>query len=694
MKIHTMLPVLLCAASLAAAAESPAPRVQSVREVQTAATVAGFSGADVSVEGVVTWADAKTGPYFFLQDASGGIQVNYGGDSSPAVGDQVRASGRLSPGSFSPVIGNATVLRLGKGKLPRATYGSGGGLLNGSFNGEWIEADGVIRTAEMVDGDTLLAVMDSGASRIRFRASKLSNIDPAKLIAAKARVRGVASPVRARDNTGQLVEVQVMASRPEDLMLGQYETVSPWDRPPTPLRTAFRYHPGQTRADRLQVRGTVVHVADGIAWLHDGDAGLALRGAAVAEMHRGDRVAVAGFRDLEDFLPVLSDVVVRKDEGPEIELKPKELPAWQLQDGLHHADLVAVSGNLLDRIETAAGSGGRHLVLALQSPRGVFTAELDVPPGGLPADRWEAGSLLQVGGICAVQTDPAGDPTGFKMIVPDAGSITVLKPAPYFTVGRMLVLLSATLGVLLLVTTGAFLLARRNARLRTQARERQAVAAERGRLARDLHDTLEQGLTGLQLQIRGIGLSLKEAAPDARVRLDAMRDLVRQCRTEVRQSIWDLRTEGPDDFDLGDALQRMAQSVFLGSGVRVDFRQRRKGGKIPGLIGDNLLRIGQEAMTNVLKHANARTVEIELITTTDSISLSVGDDGRGLAERRAKGSSAGHFGLVGMDERAERIGARLDIENRPGGGTLVKVEAPSTASATQPDPPNNFSNNP
>ena len=682
MRFFAILLLLFIRVASPASGEHPAR--SPVRELLATATAEGFTGSQVTVEGVVTWADADAGRYFFLQDGTGGIRVNYAEGSGPATGDQLRVTGLLSSGPFAPVIESESFERLGKGKMPKAMFGSGGGLLNGAFNGEWVETDGWIRTAEMVDGDTMVAVLDSGASRISFRVSNVKRIKPDTIIAAKVRVRGVASPIRSREATGQLVEVQVLVSREEEIFWGQREKISPWDQPPTPLRTAFRYRPGQTRGDRLKVRGKLVYVSGDTAWLHDGDAGLALRGSGVYGLKRGDRVEAVGFRDLQDFLPVLSDVIVRPDPETEIELHPKELPAWELQNGLHHADYVAVSGTLLDRIETPAGSERRQLVLALQSPRGMFTAELDTSGSSPPPEAWETGSLLKVTGICAVQTDPAGDPEGFKLIVPDVASITVIKAAPFFTVRRMLILLSLTLGVLLTVAIIAFLLARRNTRLRTEVRERQAVAAERGRLARDLHDTLEQGLTGLQLQIRGIGLSLKDA-PEMQTRLDTMRDLVKQCRTEVRQSIWDLRAEALEDFDLGDALQRMAQSLFLGSGTRVEFRQRRDDRKIPGLIGDNLLRIGQEAMTNVLKHARAGVIEIELVTTADSVLLSVSDDGRGLSACSAGEVRRGHFGLVGMEERAARLGATLDVENRPGGGTTVKVEVPLQPETPAPE---------
>jgi len=647
--------------------------VKTVRELQTAAMGENGKGPEVALEGVVTWADPSAGKFFYLQDATGGIRVNYTGETGPVSGDKLHVRGISNPGSFAPFIEATSFRNLGKARMPVAPYGSGGGLLNGSFNGEWVETDGWIRTAEFIDKETLMVVLDSGAARISLRVSHASKYEPEKIIAAKVIAFGVASPVRSREATGQLVEVQILVPRAEEFHPDQREKISPWDKPPTPLRSVFRYQPGQTRGDRVRIRGEVMMTSGDIAWLHDGDAGLTIRGGTKG-LKRGDRIEAVGFRDLQDFLPVFSDVIVKPDTGPAIKRQPKHLAASELQDGLHHADHVAVTGHLLDRIETPVADGKQHLVLALQSPRGVFTAELDSPESKSTTDAWETGSLLEVTGICVVQTNASGEPAGFKILVPDAAGIRVVKAAPFFTVGRMLVILCITLAILLAFAIAAYLLARRNTRLRSQMSERQAIATERGRLARDLHDTLEQGLTGLQLHIRGITLSLDDDQKETRTRLETMRDLVKQCRTEVRQSIWDLRAEALENYDLGDAIHRMAQSVFLGSGTRVEFQQRREGGKIPGLIGDNLLRIAQEAMTNALKHAQATLIEIELITTPTSASLSVCDNGLGLSsmphDRR------GHFGLVGMEERAKRIGANLQVESQPNGGTSVRVEVP------------------
>ncbi len=670
-----LLPVLLLLLMQVGLGESAGPLRMTVRELQSSAVTGKSGGPEVEIEGAVTWADASAGEYFYIQDATGGIRVNYSEGPGPTLGDHILVRGIPAAGSFSPLIDKASYSRLGQGRLPWPALASSGGLLNGSYNEEWIRTDGWVRKAEFVDGGALLVVLDSGGARISLRISNASTLKPESMIASKATVSGVACPVRSRDATGQLVEVQILVPRVEDFHLGLRETVSPWEKPHTPLNSVFRYHPGQTRGDRLRIRGKVLMTSGDTAWIHDGDAGLAIRGGTTG-LKRGDFIEVVGFREIESFLPVFSDVIVREDKGPPISPEPKVVPASDLLKGAYHGDLVAVSGHLLDRIETPAGNYTRHLVLALQSPRGVFTAELESPYSVVLPPGWQPGSLLQIAGICLLQTDPSGDPSGFKILVPDPSAITVLQPAPYFTPRRMLVLLCFVLTILLALAVAAVFLARRNARLKAEVRERHAVASERNRLARDLHDTLEQGLTGLQLQIKAMNISLEGSPDKLHSRLDIIRDLVKHCRWEIRRSIWDLRADGLETFELGDSLNRMAQSLSLGSDIRVKFRQNRNGGNIPGLLADNLLRIGQEAMTNALKHARPKLIEIELFTAHNNARVQVSDDGIGFSPSSARGVSEGHFGVAGMKERAERMGATLTFEERTGGGTVVSVEVP------------------
>lgn len=675
MKIPLLLLVMLCLSGLSSGADLLASQVRPIREIQNASTVEPFEESQVTAEGVVTWVEAGAGLGFYIQDSSGGLLATLEKGLGPKVAERVRVTGMLTRGDFAPVISLAEYESLGPGVMPDAARASGGGLLNGSFNAERVETDGWIRSAEMIDATTLEGLLDSGASRISFRINNVKTLNPEKLIAAKAWVRGVASPVRSRGTIRQLVEVQVLANGEQDLRWEQRETTSPWSLPPTPLRNAFQYHPGQTRGERLHVRGKVVMVADGTAWLHDGEAGLAMRGADAVKVRPADQVEAVGFRDLEDFLPVLSDVVIRPDKGAEILLQPKQIQAASLREGLHHGDFVAVTGRLLDRIDAPIGNADRRVVLALQSDSGIFTAELD-DRGSRVLAHLETGSLLRVRGICSVQTDIMGETTGFKMLVPDTTSISVVEPAPYFTSKRLLILLNITLGILLAAALSAFFLAQRNLSLRAEMREKVAVSAERSRLARDLHDTLEQGLTAIHLQLYGIGPSKEEASGETQERVGAARRLVQQCHSEIRRSIWNLRSDALEHFDLGEALHRAALSLFLGSQTRVEFRQQKGEINIPQLIGDNVLRIGQEAITNALKHADASLLRIDLTTAGDRISLEVSDDGNGFTPSAASDGRTGHFGLMGMRERSERIGGKLDITSQPGEGTSIRIEVP------------------
>lgn len=681
MKIPLLLPLMLAFSGISTGADLPAAQAQPIREIQTASTVEPFAESTVTAQGVVTWVEGGAGPGYYIQDASGGLLVKQETGPCPKVAERVRVRGLLARGDFAPLIRQVQYQSLGPGAMPDIERASGGGLLNGSFNAERVETDGWIRSAEMIDPTTMVGVLDSGASRISFRIPNVKTLKPEKLIAAKTWVRGVASPIKSRGTIRQLVEVQVLANGEQDLRWEQRESTSPWNLPHTPLRNAFQYHPGQTRGERLHVRGKVVMVADGIAWLHDGDAGLAMRGADVAKIRQGDQVEAVGFRDLEDFLPVLSDIVIRTDQVTATVLEPKQIQSPRPGEGLHHGDFVAVTGRLLDRIAAPIGSADPRLVLALQSDHGVFTAELDAGNSGRLA-HLETGCLLRVDGISAMQTDMTGETTGFKMLVPDAASVTVVEAAPFFTTRRLLILLSITLAILLAAALWAYYLAQRNLRLRAEMREKVAVSAERSRLARDLHDTLEQGLTAIHLQLHGIGPSQEEASGETQERLSAARQLVQQCHSEIRRSIWNLRSDTLEHFDLGDALHRAAQSLFLGSRTKVEFRQQTGETRIPHLIGDNVLRIGQEAITNALKHADASTLRIHLTTTGKLISLEVRDDGHGFDPATAADGRTGHFGLVGMRERTERIGGKLGITSQPGEGTTIRIEVPLTNPST------------
>lgn len=651
-----------------AGAEEPA--LKAVRELQVMATTESFVPVTVKTKGIVTWADPALGKYFQVQDENGGMRVEFTGAEGPKVKDLVEIQGTLERGPYAPVISGATFTVTGTGELPRAENASGGGLLNGEYNGLLVDIHGFVRSAEIVPPNIFVALLSSGSARVTIRISNPGDLDPKEWIAHQVFLRGVAVPVRARSSLRQLVDVEVHGASKADFYPRGPEPADPWAKPVMPLHEAFQYRPAVSRSDRIRVRGQVVYHRNGIVFLNDGTSGIAVRGAGADKLKPGDEVESVGFPDLEDFLPVLSDAVFESLPAERPRVKPKPMPIESLLGGLQHAAYVTARGRLLDRLQTPSKDGRGLLVLALNTPLGVFTAELEGEGTGI-ADL-EEGATLDVSGICQVSVDGVGNPTAFKILVPGADQVTVVEKASFFTVKRLLVMLSIVLGVLVAVILFAYVTSRRNLRLAAEMRERNAVTAERNRLARDLHDTLEQGLTGIHLRLHSIGPDDADASEETREHLQAVDSLVRQCHAEMRQSIWNLRSVALEKFDLAEALERAAKSLTLGSNIRVDAKQSCASGRLPALIEDNLLRIGQEAITNAVKHAKPSVISIDLHVSAKRAILSVADDGIGIRQAAAPG----HFGLTGMHERARRIGGTLRIDSNPQGGTTVEVEVP------------------
>ena len=201
-----------------------------------------------------------------------------------------------------------------------------------------------------------------------------------------------------------------------------------------------------------------------------------------------------------------------------------------------------------------------------------------------------------------------------------------------------------------------------------------AVLAERNRISRDIHDTLSQNLAGIALQLDAVHMQLPDVESDLRQRLDEACNLTRYSLAEARRAIADLRSDDLECPELSAALPEIAQrvAVALQTSVRVIGDPR----KVNPAVERNLLRIFQEALTNAVKHAHARTVDVELKYGSDSLALRVCDDGDGFDLQSLSNAGSGHYGLIGMRERAERIGGRLTLSSRPGEGTELLVEVP------------------
>jgi signal transduction histidine kinase/ligand-binding sensor domain-containing protein len=334
-------------------------------------------------------------------------------------------------------------------------------------------------------------------------------------------------------------------------------------------------------------------------------------------------------------------------------------------------DTVTVDGRRLEGSQGVAAPGDGNLEIAFTAPSLRAPESLRFRYRLHPRDDgWvDAGS-----GRRAVYTKLAPDRYRFELqahrgdgrwSAPAVASFS-LAPRYYQTSAFKAAMGTAAAMALLLV-----LWTIHRARVRTLAVAHQARADERLRIARDLHDTLAQGFTGMAIMIDNVSSMIPSPSGQIAAALEKMRRLSDESLEEARRAVWDLRHAG--EADLVTLLADMARRMSVEAPV--DVRVAGSVRAVPRARKAALLGIAREAVTNALRHAQASAVVVELAFSEDEVSLTVRDDGRGTPEEVA-GGRPGHFGVVGMRERAERAGGVFRLKSGPGAGTTVTVVLP------------------
>ncbi|MBD2532534.1 AAA family ATPase [Nostoc flagelliforme FACHB-838] len=213
----------------------------------------------------------------------------------------------------------------------------------------------------------------------------------------------------------------------------------------------------------------------------------------------------------------------------------------------------------------------------------------------------------------------------------------------------------------------------RNAALRELKRAEEAsILEERNRMAREIHDTLAQAFTGILVQVGAATQVLTDDLEATQAHLDMIDELTRIGLSEARRSVTALRPQLLEQGDLSSALNRLVTQMRSATDdTALIYEIHGTAYPLPAEVENNLLRIGQEALTNAIKYAEAQEIRLELVYGDAQCSLCIKDNGQGFGVGSVP--SVGGFGLLGMSERAERIGAQLRIESQPGQGTEITV---------------------
>lgn len=664
--VHRLLAVfalLTAAFSQSTTTPSVLTHADAIRQLSPEEAARGYP---VQIRGVIT--DDVPAPDFFVQDATAGIYVE--GSLSPSFehhfGDLIELEGITGPGKFAPVIRELKVRVVGKGVLPETRIYPFSELAGGQQDSQWAGVRGIVRSVSIDRSswrETVLAMtVASGGGRFTVRVPIAKDQDFSSWIDSDVLIEGVCGSLF--NTHRQLIGVLFYVP---DIHLIKVEMPAK----EVPFSSLMRFSPVKGPQHRVRVQGVVAYQQPGRAlFLQKNGQGLRVMSSQDTKLAVGDVVEVAGFPTVGSSAPVLEDAVfhhVRPGLAPHAVALDLNLP-WEQYDGA----LVVTEATLL-QVETQPD--GQHLLL--QHDDLIFEATLEPQShlDHLPT----INSKLRLTGICLVSNGGLWSvPQAFRILLRSQQDVTVLKAPPWWNLRRALWLLGVLSGVLILVLMVMVVLGRKlreQMAIIRQKLEHGAVLEERNRIARELHDTLEQELVGITMQLDLAVDCFREAPPIAFRALDTARKMSRHGMVEARRSVWDLRCDLLEQGDLPSALGQIVQPLAPGDAARIDVSVTGTPVRLPGKIEMNILRIGQEAVANALKHGHASRVQIELHYSPEKVILKVSDDGRGFSPDQA--NSAGHFGMLDMRERAEALGSPLHIVSATGRGTQITVEVPS-----------------
>lgn len=416
------------------------------------------------------------------------------------------------------------------------------------------------------------------------------------------------------------------------------------------------------------LRGVVTLVRKQIVYLQDQTGAVAVvPPEEPSRLAIGDEVELQGEYRRRKLSPAVYATSIRRlwSGSPPV---PLSLNPEQAAEGTFGNRLIDTEGRLLQKI-----LGNGYLRLTFEGDRQFFGASLELssPIRGSRelAKSLQEGSTLRLVGVCvpSAGSEEAGG-SAFLVLLRSTDDIRVVSPPPWWNLKHAVWLGCASLALLVFV----YLLRHRALNLRYQA-----IVEERGRIAREMHDSLAQGFSGLTYQLEGIARELNSPHDKSSLEqhIGMALQLVRHCREEAHRSIFALRSLTQTDPDLLALLMSCRDSLAADGPVRFATVKEGKPTPISDETMNHLLRIGQEAITNALRHASATEIVIAVRFDAGRVTLTVSDNGCGFDLSKAESAETGHFGILGMKERARHIAGQIEIVSRPGQGTTVTAHA-------------------
>jgi signal transduction histidine kinase len=680
MRIIIFLTLLVSSYS-GTAAEEP---IRTIAGVRATSHEEADKQLPVLVEGTVIYFHNK------LEEGSGamGFVLHDGNAScwvgSPAAfpnrhqiraGSRVRVRGVTSGSTFFPDIRQAVVEVLSQGELPKPRRVTARELFAPNSDSDWVEVEAKIIGVETGGLAFTLVVEIDG---LTFKA------DVPEVKDAKARTAALMQrPILLKALVGSTAnKARQLTTR--HLLVPSFDLLTPLEAKSTRADIRTKTIGTLLRSDHgideeIRVVGVVTQVGDGGLYLKDESGSTFVQAADADQYPPGSEVEVVGYAALAPFRPILRAARLRKLGKAELSAPFPFNAAHGLRLDLH-GERVEVIGEFL-----ALREGLSETVLQCRSGETYFEAWL--PRRSRHAMNLKQGDTLSLTGVCEVTTTrpvPRLEwADGFRIHLPGPAAIDVVRQAPWWTLTRILIALGIALSILAAVFVWNWLLRRRVAtQAKTIARQAEVgiVKDERQRIARELHDTLEQELTGLSMQLGNLASIIRPQNEPAHQRLSLARNMLRHCRTEARASVSDFRSPGLLERNLPDAMRETLPPAAGDS--EFEFVLHGTDRRLRGTTQNHLMRIAREAVFNAARHGKATRITVTLTYDSEGVTLEIDDDGCGFDSSAP--APAGHFGLLGMQERANKIQGTLQVVSTPDKGTNIRLVLPYSSPEALP----------
>jgi signal transduction histidine kinase len=672
-------------------------------------------GVPVTVRGVVTWRDDQG--QLTIQDASSGIWISLiearaNGDwgaedgtfAEAREGMEVEVVGKSHPGGYATIILPQSIRIIGPKALPTAMPMQPNRFFSGSDDCHRVEVRGVVQGFLITAEEVMLSV-DADPGRFTVQVRRTMIPDPASLVDSQLLLRGVAATLF--NTRSEVLASRLLIGLPADLTV-EVPPPAPEAVPRVSLGRLLPFRTEPLGPHRVRVEGVVTYALPGkFFYLQEGAVAVRVETNSTEKLKAGDRVEAAGFVKMSRRIGTLHDATVRRTGVaalPEtVTTDPEdilEVNEQAIRKGVvpqpHDFDghLIRCTARLLAVQQGGGGQPLRTLTLERKNGSGHnFTLRAHLYQGNCKLlDSLRPGSDLSVTGL--VQLDYAtGEPPSsfrgtppvdFNLILRDESDVSIISEPSWWTSTRFKALLAAVLLALACALAWNLQLkrqVRRKTRLlakemrarRDAALEFRTTMRERNRLAANLHDTLPQTMNGIGLQLDACEFYIRQLGVQSLPALDVARRMVEFGMTELRGAVWEMRSLSLRGRDFRAALDSVVEQARSGHSAEIRVTVEGVSASVPEFVSGNLLLILQEALRNAQQHGKVSEIRVEVTACQSSgiIKLIVCDNGKGFDMERGNGPEQGHYGIVGMRERAECLGGSLEIRSSPGNGTEV-----------------------